>query len=199
MTGMTGMNNPLSQLSHFTHLDTDGAPQMVNVVAKPVTERFARAEAQVHFPSDVAQMLTHALTHALAQAPAAGVNAQHSTKGSIIGVATLAGIMAAKKTSELIPLCHSLGLDDCRITTHFAGTTLTITCTARSTGKTGVEMEALTGATVAALTVYDMCKALSHDIIIGAICLMEKRGGKRDFMRSPADNKASSKAEDEAL
>ncbi|RYY16977.1 MAG: hypothetical protein EOO36_10400, partial [Cytophagaceae bacterium] len=93
-----------------------------------------------------------------------------------------AGVMAAKKTADLIPLCHPLGLDDCQITIEAVQPdTLVIECAARVTGKTGVEMEALTGATVAALTVYDMCKAMSHGIVIEEVRLLEKTGGKSDF------------------
>ena len=98
--------------------------------------------------------------------------------------AIIAGIMAAKKTGDLIPLCHPLALDDCKIEIQINGQELVIDCTATITAKTGVEMEALTGATIAALTVYDMCKALSHDIIIKEIKLMEKTGGKNDFKRT---------------
>ncbi len=91
--------------------------------------------------------------------------------------------MAAKKTHELIPFCHPLGLENCKITIGVDGTLATIDCRCKVHHKTGVEMEALTGATVAALTVYDMCKALSHDIVIGETRLMSKTGGKQDFRR----------------
>jgi cyclic pyranopterin phosphate synthase len=92
--------------------------------------------------------------------------------------------MAAKKTGELIPLCHPLGLDDCRINIDFnEAREVVIDCTATITAKTGVEMEALTGASIAALTVYDMCKAMSHDIVIKETKLMQKSGGKHDFNR----------------
>ena len=108
----------------------------------------------------------------------------HSKKGPVFQTAILAGIMAAKQTGTLIPLCHPLGLDSCDVDIQVEGETLIrVQCTARLTAKTGVEMEALTGATIAALTIYDMCKALSHNIIIREVRLMEKRGGKRDFIR----------------
>jgi len=106
-------------------------------------------------------------------------------KGSVFQIAIIAGIMAAKKTGELIPLCHPLGLDNCMV--HISineKNEVVIDCTASITAKTGVEMEALVGASVAALTVYDMCKAMSHDIIIKETMLLSKTGGKRDFKRA---------------
>jgi cyclic pyranopterin phosphate synthase len=105
-------------------------------------------------------------------------------KGSVFQTAIIAGIMAAKKTGELIPLCHPLGLDNCRIDIQILGNNLLIDCTATITSKTGVEMEALVGATIAALTVYDMCKSMSHDIVIKETKLMEKTGGKHEYKRT---------------
>jgi cyclic pyranopterin phosphate synthase len=108
-----------------------------------------------------------------------------TAKGAVFQTAILAGIMAAKKTGDLIPLCHPLGLDNCRITIQVQEPNeLLIDCTASITAKTGVEMEALVGASIAALTVYDMCKALSHDIVIKETRLLEKTGGKNDFKRT---------------
>jgi cyclic pyranopterin phosphate synthase len=108
----------------------------------------------------------------------------HSKKGPVFQTAILAGIMAAKKTGDLIPLCHPLGMDNCNIDISVNDNNeVVIDCTATITAKTGVEMEALTGASVAALTIYDMCKAMSHDIVIKETKLMEKTGGKRDFKR----------------
>jgi cyclic pyranopterin phosphate synthase len=105
-------------------------------------------------------------------------------KGSVFQTAIIAGVMAAKKTSELIPLCHSLNLNNCKIELHLdEEQELVIDCTVNTEAKTGVEMEALVGASIAALTVYDMCKALSHDIIIKETKLMEKKGGRNDFKR----------------
>ena len=105
-------------------------------------------------------------------------------KGPVIQTAILAGVMGAKQTSNLIPLCHPLGLENLKVKIEKAGeNSLEIRCTASLHGKTGVEMEALTGASVAALTIYDMCKALSHDIVIRELMLMSKTGGKRDFNR----------------
>ena len=151
----------------LTHLDSDGRPSMVDVSAKAVTARAARAECRVKFPPAIAAQLRD--------------NGLKSAKGGIVDTAIIAGTMAVKKTHELIPFCHPLPIDGCRFTIDWCDArTLRITCTVRTTHRTGVEMEALTGATVAALTVYDMCKALSHAIVIGPAKLLGKRGGKRD-------------------
>ena len=105
-----------------------------------------------------------------------------SKKGPVFQTAIIAGVMAAKKTGELIPLCHPLGLENCQITIALnANLEVEISCTASLTGKTGIEMEALVGASVAALTIYDMCKAFSHDIVIKETRLIRKSGGKSDF------------------
>jgi cyclic pyranopterin phosphate synthase len=104
-------------------------------------------------------------------------------KGPVFQTAIIAGVMGAKKTAELIPFCHGIGLEDCQVTITVKGERAIIESTATVSGKTGVEMEALTAVTVAALTVYDMCKALSHDIVIEEVKLMEKTGGKKDFKR----------------
>jgi cyclic pyranopterin phosphate synthase len=106
----------------------------------------------------------------------------HTKKGPVFQTAILAGIMASKKTSELIPLCHPLGLDSCTVTIELNDSQeVEIICTVKTSGKTGVEMEALTGASVAALTIYDMCKGFSHHILIKETRLLEKTGGKNDF------------------
>ena len=105
-------------------------------------------------------------------------------KGPVFTTASLAGVMAAKRTADLIPLCHPLPIDDCQVSIRIKGTRILIEGRVTTTGKTGVEMEALTAVSVAALTVYDMCKALSHDIVIEEIRLTEKRGGKSDFRRT---------------
>ncbi len=152
----------------LTHLDRDGRPAMVDVSAKPVTARAALARCRVRFPAAVA-----------AQLRAGGMK---SKKGAVIDTAIVAGTMAVKRTHELIPFCHPLPIDACRFAVEWAtDTALSIECEVRTVHRTGVEMEALTGATVAALTVYDMCKALSHAIVIGPAQLAGKRGGKRDF------------------
>ena len=154
--------------SKLTHIDPAGRPAMVDVSAKAVTAREAVAECRVRFPADVAKQLR-----------AAGLK---SAKGGIVETAIIAGTMAVKRTHELIPFCHPLPIDGCRIAIDWHDEkSLRIECAVKTTHRTGVEMEALTGATVAALTVYDMCKALSHAIVIGPAKLLGKRGGKRDF------------------
>jgi cyclic pyranopterin phosphate synthase len=152
----------------LTHIDAGGRPAMVDVSDKAVTAREAVAECRVRFPADVARQLR--------------ASNLRSAKGGIAETAIIAGTMAVKRTHELIPFCHPLPIDGCRIDVEWLGdNALRIGCTVRTTHRTGVEMEALTGATVAALTVYDMCKALSHAIVIGPAKLLGKRGGKRDF------------------
>jgi cyclic pyranopterin phosphate synthase len=141
---------------------------MVDISAKAVSAREAIAECRVRFPGEVAGLLR-----------ASGLK---SKKGGIVDTAIIAGTMAVKRTHELIPFCHPLPIDGCRISVEWHDdNALRITCTVRTTHRTGVEMEALTGATIAALTVYDMCKALSHLIVIGPAKVIGKRGGKRDF------------------
>lgn len=162
----------------LSHLDAQGQPAMVNVGAKSVTHRVARAVAVVVLPPPLAALLRD------------GDIA--TKKGPVFQTAILAGIMGAKRTSDLIPLCHPLPLDDCKITVESRppatdGTTeVVITCTAETHAKTGVEMEALTGATVAALTLYDMGKAVSQDIVIRNVRLLEKTGGKSHFIAPAA-------------
>ena len=152
----------------LTHIDRGGRPAMVDVSDKAVTPRAAVAECRVRFPAAVA-----------AQLRASGLK---SAKGGIVETAIVAGTMAAKRTHDLIPFCHPLPIDGCRIAIGWHGEReLRIECMVKATHRTGVEMEALTGATVAALTVYDMCKALSHAIVLGPAKLLGNRGGKRDF------------------
>ena len=154
--------------SGLTHLDAAGRPGMVDVSAKAATARSASAECRVVFPAAVAAQLREA-----------GLK---SAKGGIVDTAVVAGTLAVKRTHELIPFCHPLPIDGIRIGIDWSGSrSLEIVCTVKTVHRTGVEMEALTGATVAALTVYDMCKALSHAIVIGPAKLVAKRGGKRDF------------------
>jgi cyclic pyranopterin phosphate synthase len=141
---------------------------MVDVSAKPVSVREAVAESRVRFPRDVAQQLQR--------------NGLRSAKGGIVDAAVIAGTMAVKRTHELIPFCHPLPIDGCSLLVEWAGEqVLRIQCRVCSSHRTGVEMEALTGASVAALTVYDMCKALSQRISIGPTRVLGKRGGKHDF------------------
>lgn len=157
-------------MPEFSHLDPQGNPSMVDVGDKAITRRTARARSIVVLGPEIMDQLE-------------GGDIK-TKKGSVFQTAILAGIMASKKTGELIPLCHPLSLDKCAVDIHVnEQREVVIDCTAIITAKTGVEMEALTGATVAALTVYDMCKAFSHDIVIKETKLMEKTGGKRDFRR----------------
>lgn len=150
----------------FTHIDPQGRPTMVDVGAKTATRRAATAEVLVRFPAKVSKALRD--------------EGMRSKKGPVIDTAIIAGTLAVKRTHELIPFCHPLPIESCRIEAEFVTQReLRIRCTVALTHKTGVEMEALTGASVAALTVYDMCKALSHEIVIDGLRLLEKSGGKR--------------------
>ena len=161
-------------MADLSHVDSDNRPAMVDVSGKAVTQRSAHAQAIVEFPDDVRERL---------------VDGDIQTKkGPVFVTAIIAGVMAAKRTHELIPFCHPLGLDNCkvRIAVDDRGRAI-IDCLCKVTHKTGVEMEALTGASVAALTVYDMCKALSHDIRIVDTRLMAKTGGKADFEREAGE------------
>lgn len=153
--------------SGLTHLDAAGMPAMVDVSAKSVSGRVALAESRVRFPAKVAEQLRR--------------DGLRSAKGGVVDTAVVAGTMAVKRTHELIPFCHPLSIDGCRFSVEWVSAqVLRIECRVRTTHRTGVEMEALTGASVAALTVYDMCKALSHAISIGPTRLLGKRGGRRD-------------------
>jgi cyclic pyranopterin phosphate synthase len=160
----------------FSHLDAQNRPAMVNVGDKTVTKRTAHAVATVSLPPELAALLRE------------GEIA--TKKGPIFQTAILAGVMGAKKTSDLIPLCHPLPLDDCQINIDSRllpdGTgEVSIHCHAQTHAKTGVEMEALTGATIAALALYDMAKAVSHGIVIRDIRLLEKTGGKSHYRAAP--------------
>ncbi|PSR11516.1 MAG: cyclic pyranopterin monophosphate synthase MoaC [Bacteroidetes bacterium] len=157
-------------MSSFTHLDDSNNPSMVDVGDKATTRRTARAQAIVVLGAAIMDKLED--------------NDIQTKKGPVFQTAILAGIMAAKQTSNLIPLCHPLALEKVGVDiTVNTAREVVITCTARLTGKTGVEMEALTGASVAALTIYDMCKAFSHDIVIREVRLLEKTGGKSDYKK----------------
>lgn len=152
--------------SKLTHVDAAGHPAMVDVSGKPATAREARAECRVRFPAAVAAQLRQ--------------SGMGTAKGPVVATAIIAGTMAVKRTHELIPFCHPLPIDGCRFDISWSTpTSLRIECLVRTTHRTGVEMEALTGATVAALTVYDMCKALSHAMVIGPAKLLAKSGGNR--------------------
>jgi cyclic pyranopterin phosphate synthase len=155
----------------FTHLDADQRPTMVDVGGKAATQRSATAEARVQFPAAVAAALRD--------------NGLRSPKGPVFDTAIVAGVLGAKRTHELIPFCHPLGIESCRIEIDLEGDAAVIRCSVSVHEKTGVEMEALTGASIAALTVYDMCKGLSHDIVIGGVRLLFKDGGKSAYGAAP--------------
>lgn len=151
----------------LSHVTPAGLPTMVNVSSKPSTLRTARAQATVNVGKEILALLS-------------GKEIMLK-KGPVFQTAIIAGVMGAKRTSDLIPLCHPIGLDDCQVNIEVKGGKVVIETSATTVGKTGVEMEALTAASVAALTVYDMCKAVSHGIVIEGVKLLEKRGGKSDF------------------
>jgi cyclic pyranopterin phosphate synthase len=157
-------------MSGFSHLDKTGKPNMVNINEKKASSRIAKAAATIYLPKEVMSEFID--------------DDIKSKKGSVFHTAILAGIMGAKKTSDLIPLCHPLPLEDCKIDIDVINDSeLVITAETIVNAKTGVEMEALTAVSIAALTVYDMCKALSHNILIKEIKLLSKSGGKSDFNR----------------
>ncbi|HTL21795.1 MAG TPA: cyclic pyranopterin monophosphate synthase MoaC [Steroidobacteraceae bacterium] len=161
----------------LTHLNSRRRPAMVDVGAKAVTHRVAVAEARVRLPLAVARALR-----------AAG---HRTSKGPVFETAIVAGVQAAKRTHELIPFCHPLGLENCQLhIEHRRAQEIVVRCEVSVHHRTGVEMEALTGAAVAALTIYDMCKALSHDIEIGSVRLLAKSGGRRGFLRTGAERGA---------
>ncbi|GAB5439984.1 MAG: cyclic pyranopterin monophosphate synthase MoaC [Fuerstiella sp.] len=150
----------MPELSHF---DDDGASRMVDVSAKQVTERLAKAEGLVLMQPDTLRTIRQ----------------REISKGDVLEVARLAGIMATKRTDELIPLCHSLGLDSASVDFDFPDDcSVRIEATVRVNGRTGVEMEALTAVSVAALTIYDMCKAIDRSMQITNVRLLEKKGGR---------------------
>jgi cyclic pyranopterin monophosphate synthase len=152
----------------LTHLDAQGRARMVEVGAKTITERVAVATATLH----------------MQPATLRRIRSRRVAKGEVLAVARVAGVMAAKRTADLIPLCHPLPIEGASIefTARGAGR-LQITATVKVTGKTGVEMEALAAASAAALTVYDMCKAVDRGMVITDLCLLEKRGGRSGTWR----------------
>ncbi len=164
----------MSDLSHF---DEHGASRMVDVGEKPVSSRRARAEARVRMAATTLQRIRD----------------RNADKGDVLEVARLAGIMAAKRTADLIPLCHPLPLDSVTVNFQFLNEmTLGIEAETQVAAKTGVEMEALTAAAVAALTVYDMCKAVDREMTIETIRLLEKSGGRSGHYRRDAAELQSS-------
>jgi len=160
-------------MSKLSHIDKANQPTMVDVSGKTPTDREAHARAIVEFPEDIAQRFS-------------GGDIE-TAKGPVFATAIVAGVMGAKRTHELIPFCHPLGLSNCKITIELDDRNrAVIDCICKVHHRTGVEMEALTGASIAALTVYDMCKALSHDIVLRETRLMAKSGGKEDYVRDSA-------------
>ena len=149
---------------HLTHLDDQGSAKMVDVGDKDVTSREAIARGYISIQPETLRLIKEGLIK----------------KGDVLTIAQLAGIMGAKKTSELIPLCHPLPLDKVEVELELDDTEcrIDVTATARTTARTGVEMEALTAVTVAALTLYDMCKSVDRGMRIEAVRLVEKRGGR---------------------
>ena len=166
-------------MSKLTHVDSDGQARMVDVSAKGSTERSATAEAFVRMAPETLALIAE----------------NKIAKGDVLATARIAGIMAAKKTSELIPLCHPLNITsvvvDCRLVEEGASSGVQITATVKVIGVTGVEMEALTAASVAALTIYDMIKAVERDIVISDVRLVSKEGGRSGIYRAPAPLRAA--------
>ncbi|MFZ2998504.1 cyclic pyranopterin monophosphate synthase MoaC [Sphingobium sp.] len=156
-------------MSGLTHLDADGAAHMVDVSAKAVTAREAIASGRIDMSAQAAAAIADGLVR----------------KGDVLAVARVAGIMAAKRTADLIPLCHPIALSAVSVDFDLGQAGVTVTATARTAGVTGVEMEALTAATVALLTVYDMAKALDKAMVIGGVRLIAKTGGKSGDWRAP--------------
>ena len=157
-------------MDKLTHIDDQGNPAMVDVSEKEVTSRTATAESRVHLGKAIIDQISN--------------NEIYTKKGPVFQTAIIAGTQGAKKTSELIPFCHPLGMDNCKINIVVDGRDAVITCTTKVSAKTGIEMEAITGASIAAITIYDMCKAMSHEIEIKSTRLLEKTGGKKDFKRT---------------
>ena len=152
----------------LTHINEDNQPAIVDVSEKKVTKRIAHARSLIRVTDEILEQFTDGEIQ--------------SKKGPVFQTAILAGVIASKKTWDLIPLCHPISLEDCQLQIEVNKDNLIqIDCTATATHKTGVEMEALTGATVAALTIYDMCKGMSHEINIEQTQLISKTGGKKDY------------------
>lgn len=156
-------------MSKLTHLDADGAARMVDVSAKAITAREAVATGRIDMSGQAAQAIAAGLVK----------------KGDVLAVARVAGIMAAKRTADLIPLCHPIPLSAVTVDFELDGQGVTATATARTAGQTGVEMEALTAVSAALLTIYDMAKALDKAMVIGGIRLLSKTGGKSGDWRAP--------------
>ena len=153
----------------LSHVDQNDLPTMVDVSGKQVTERIATASATVQLGNEIMNLLESGEIQ--------------TKKGPVFQTAIISGTMAVKKTADLIPFCHTLPIDSIKINIEPKGEQALISCTVKCTARTGVEMEAITGASMAAITIYDMCKAISHDIVISDVKLMSKTGGKSDFKR----------------
>jgi cyclic pyranopterin phosphate synthase len=161
----------------LTHLNARRQPTMVDVGAKDVTHRVAVAEARVRLPRSVARALR--------------ASGHRTKKGPVFDTAIVAGVQAVKRTHELIPFCHPLGIESCQLhIEHRQEQEIVVRCEVSVHHRTGVEMEALTGAAVAALTIYDMCKALSHDIEVAGVRLLAKSGGRRRFVRGARERRS---------
>jgi len=160
-------------MTKLSHIDNANQPTMVDVSDKVATDRQAHARAIVEFPENVASRFSSGDIE--------------TAKGPVFATAIVAGVMGAKRTHELIPFCHPLGLSNCKITIELDDRNRAVVdCVCKVHHKTGVEMEALTGASIAALTIYDMCKGLSHDIVLRETRLLAKSGGKEDYIRDGA-------------
>ena len=163
--------------ARLSHLDAANRPSMVGVGDKAVTSREALAEVRVRLPRAVARALD--------------ASGHRTKKGPVFDTAIIAAVQAVKRTHELIPFCHPIPIDHCSVEIDRARAgELRVRCRVGASHRTGVEMEALSGAAVAALTIYDMCKALSHDIEITGLRLLQKSGGRRDFSRAPGTRRA---------
>jgi cyclic pyranopterin phosphate synthase len=156
------------KFSDLSHLDESGTAKMVNVGSKPDTQRSAIAEGRIH----------------MSEAALQAIRSGDAPKGNVLGTARIAAIMAAKRTAEIIPLCHPLGLDEVNVDFAYEGDSIRVTATAALVGKTGVEMEAMVAASTALLTIYDMAKALDKGMVIKEVRLLEKLGGKSGHWRA---------------
>jgi cyclic pyranopterin phosphate synthase len=154
-------------MDELSHINKQGDPTMEDVSGKSTTLRTATAETRVRLTEEILALLKG--------------DEIHTKKGPVFQTAIIAGTQGAKKTADLIPFCHPIGLDDLKISIHLEAQEAVITCTAKVLAKTGVEMEAITGASIAAITIYDMCKAMSHEIQILNTKLISKTGGKSDY------------------
>jgi cyclic pyranopterin phosphate synthase len=158
-------------MSKLTHLNDEGAAHMVDVGGKPATQRRAVASGRITMSAEALEAIRQG----------------NAPKGDVLGTARIAGIMAAKRTGELIPLCHPLGLEAVTIDFAYEDSAIRVTATASLTGKTGVEMEAMTAASLALLTIYDMAKAIDKGMVIESVRLIAKTGGKSGDWSAPSE------------